>query len=262
MKSETLQKIKKQLRNVFAVVFVMAVVTACTTPTGNVTPEVVDYTEQVNPTPPIVSSVLIDISTSTVDKINVPDSAQLMELYDMVSDNPANVISLGNIGYPVSSDKQFIRFSKLEIPLKNVNNGTMTQRKNAMEFNSKAKYVNEKKRCQFIQTFNSMSAKNEEETDINTALQRAIRFFNEPTFKNHKKVLILISDGYQYTKTSREINVDFASLTDIHVILVGWKISTAGFKNLPPSKISVFEGFYNVPEYISNILKPNHYASK
>lgn len=202
----------------------------------------------------VVLPILMDISTSTVPVINVPDSTQLMELYKIVGKDPASTISLGNIGYTVSSDKEFLRFDNLQIPLKDVNLGTMSQRKNSMDFNAKAKYVNQQKQHDFIKSFKTMSNRDNEQTDITTALERSIRFLKEPNFKNHKKILLIISDGYHVTKGSRDFGADFSALPDVQIILVGWKNSTIGFKNIDANQISIFEGFKNVPEYISTII--------
>lgn len=202
----------------------------------------------------LVLSTLMDISTSTVPVINVPDSTQLIELYEIVGKHPASTISLGNIGYTVSSDKEFIRFDKLQIPLKDVNVGTMTQRKNSMDFNAKAKYVNQQKQHDFIKSFKAMSKRDNEQTDLTTALERSIRFLKEPNFSKHKKILVIISDGYHVTKGNREFNADFSALSDVHILLVGWKNSTDGFKNIDSKRISIFEGFKNVPDYISTLI--------
>lgn len=202
----------------------------------------------------VVLPILMDISTSTVPVINVPDTTQLMELYKIVGQHPASTISLGNIGYTVSSDKEFLRFDKLQIPLKNVNLGTMTQRKNSMDFNLKAKYVNQKKQRDFIRSFNAMSKRDNEQTDITTALERSIRFLKEPNFRNHKKILLIISDGYHVANGNHVFTSDFSSLPDVQIILVGWKNSTAEFKNIDGDHISIFEGFKNVPEYISTLI--------
>jgi hypothetical protein len=202
----------------------------------------------------VVLPILMDISTSTVPVINVPDSTQLIELYEIVGQHPASTISLGNIGYTVSSDKEFLRFDKLQIPLKNVNLGTMSQRKNSMDFNAKATYVNQQKQHDFIKSFKAMSKRDNEQTDITTALERSIRFLKEPNFSNHKKILVIISDGYHVTKGHGEFNADFSALPDVHIILVGWKNSTAGFKNIDSNQISIFEGFKNVPDYISTLI--------
>lgn len=204
----------------------------------------------------VVLPILMDISTSTVPVINVPDSTELIELYEIVGQHPASTISLGNIGYTVSSDKEFLRFDKLKIPLKNVNSGTMSQRKNSMDFNSKAKYINQQKQHDFIKSFDAISKRDNEQTDITTALERSIRFLKEPNFSHHKKILLIISDGYQVTKGIREFNSDFSALPDLQIILVGWKNNTSGFKNIDANQISIFESFKNVPYYISTLINP------
>jgi hypothetical protein len=201
------------------------------------------------------ANLSLDISTSTIPVINLPDSTQLMNLYDILGEAQESMVSLGNIGVPENSDKQFIRFENLKIPLKNVNSGTMSQRENAMDYNTKAKYVNELKRSQFIKAFRAMSNRVDGQTDINTALERAIRLLNEPNFKHLKKILLIISDGYQVTKGCKDVYVDFSTLPDVHVILVGWKNNINGFRNIDANRIVVFEGFQNVPAYISSILK-------
>ncbi len=209
----------------------------------------------------VVLPILMDISTSTVPVINVPDSTQLMELYEVVGQHPASTIALGNIGYTVSSDRELIRFDKLRIPLKDVDEGTMTQRKNSMEFNAKAKHVNRLKQHDFINSFIAMSERNDEQTDLTTVLARSIRFLKEPNFRNYKKILLIISDGYHVTDGNREFDADFSGLPDVQIILVGWKNSTAGFKHVDASQISIFEGFNNVPDYVSTLINTQQHEN-
>jgi len=207
------------------------------------------------PSSKVAANILLDISKSTTNTINVPDSSEALDIFSILSKDFENVIALGNIGFTTNSDRQFIRFNKMQIPLKDVNSGTMSQKKEAMTYNAKAQKYNDVKQQQFIKTFDSMTAREDQQTDINTALLRSVRLFGEPTFRNYKKILIIVSDGYQETRDSHKIDIDFSAASDTYIILVGWKTSIDGFNNINSEQITVFEGMQNVPVFISSIIK-------
>jgi hypothetical protein len=213
----------------------------------------IDHTE-INSKAVIVAS-LIDISASTVPVINLPDSFQLLQFYRTVaSGDKQSGIAIGRIGTPINSDHEFIRFTNLKIPTEQLQ-GTMSQRKKIMSYNQKAEYVNQLKEKKFLHAFNELKERNDQQTDIETAMVRAIKLLNEPNYSNHLKVLLVISDGYHITKGQRNFQVDFSNATDIKVILVGWKSDINGFKGIAPDNLYLFEGFSNVPDYLKTLLK-------
>jgi len=205
-------------------------------------------------TRPIVVVKLWDISSSTEPIINLPDSMQLQQFYRAVSSgNEKNCIVLGKIGITKHSDSEFMRFTHLRIVPQELE-GTMSQRRRIMEYNLKADYVNRKKEKEFTGAFMALQNRNDDQTDIATALERSCKLLNEPNFSNYQKVLLIISDGFHITKGRRNFQVDFSGIADLRVILVGWKTDTKGFKGVASTDLSIFEGYSNVPDYLLTII--------
>jgi len=203
---------------------------------------------------PVVVVKLWDISSSAEPVISLPDSMQLQQFYRAVSSgNEKNCIVLGKIGITKHSDSEFLRFSHLRIPSQLLE-GTMSQRRRIMEYNLKADYLNRKREKEFTSAFMALQNRNDNQTDIATALERSCKLLNEPNFSNHQKVFLIISDGYHITKGRRSFQVDFSGIADLKVILVGWKTDTKGFKGVAPTDLSIFEGYSNVPDYLLTII--------